>query len=181
MAVILLIAGHETSANMIALGTLALLEHPEQLALLRGTDDPKVVAGAVEELLRYLTIAHTGQRRIALEDIEIGGEVIRGGDGIIVSSPPPTGTRRPSRSPTASICSATPASTTRSPSASTSAWASNSPAWNSRSSTARSTGACPRCDWPPRWRRSTSRKTRWRTASPRCRSPGSPYPLAPSP
>ncbi|MFD8212642.1 cytochrome P450 [Streptomyces sp. NPDC059697] len=87
MAVILLIAGHETSANMIALGTLALLEHPEQLALLRETDDPKVVAGAVEELLRYLTIAHTGQRRIALEDIEIGGEVIRAGDGIIVSLP----------------------------------------------------------------------------------------------
>lgn len=83
MAVVLLIAGHETSANMISLGTLALLQNPEQLALLRDSDDPKVAAGAVEELLRYLTIAHTGQRRIAREDIEIGGQVIRAGDGLV--------------------------------------------------------------------------------------------------
>ena len=85
MAVGLLVAGHETSGNMIALGTLALLEHPDQLALLRDADpDPKVVAGAVEELLRYLGIIHGGQRRIAKQDIEIGGEVIRAGEGIIV-------------------------------------------------------------------------------------------------
>jgi cytochrome P450 len=80
----LMIAGHETSANMIGLGTLALLEHPEQLAILRDTDDPKVVAGAVEELLRYLTIIHGGQRRVAKADIEIGGVVIRAGEGIIM-------------------------------------------------------------------------------------------------
>ncbi|MFC9057177.1 cytochrome P450 [Streptomyces sp. NPDC057074] len=85
MGVLLLIAGHETTANMIALGTLALLQHPEQLALLRETDDPKIVAGAVEELLRYLSIVHTGRRRAALEDIEIGGEVIRAGDGLILA------------------------------------------------------------------------------------------------
>ncbi|MEU8705532.1 cytochrome P450 [Streptomyces sp. NPDC048565] len=84
MGVLLLLAGHETTANMIALGTLALLEHPDQLALLRETEDPKVVAGAVEELLRYLNITHTGRRRVALEDIEIAGEVIRAGEGIVV-------------------------------------------------------------------------------------------------
>uniref|UniRef100_A0AAU3GUX2 Cytochrome P450 n=1 Tax=Streptomyces sp. NBC_01401 TaxID=2903854 RepID=A0AAU3GUX2_9ACTN len=84
MGVLLLLAGHETTANMIALGTLALLEHPGQLALLRETEDPKVVAGAVEELLRYLNITHTGRRRVALEDIEIAGEVIRAGEGIVV-------------------------------------------------------------------------------------------------
>ncbi|MEU7860451.1 cytochrome P450 [Nonomuraea sp. NPDC049141] len=83
MGVAVLIAGHETSASMIPLGTLALLQHPDQLAVLRDTDDPKVVAAAVEELLRYLTIVHTGVRRIAREDIEIGGQVIRAGDGII--------------------------------------------------------------------------------------------------
>ncbi|MBM7440601.1 cytochrome P450 [Streptomyces sp. HB132] len=82
--VLLLLAGHETTANMIALGTLALLEHPDQLALLRGTEDPKAVSGAVEELLRYLNITHSGRRRVALEDIEIAGEVIRAGEGIIV-------------------------------------------------------------------------------------------------
>ncbi|MFF5727454.1 cytochrome P450 [[Kitasatospora] papulosa] len=84
MGVLLLVAGHETTANMIALGTLALLEHPDQLALLRDSDDPKTVAGAVEELLRYLNITHGGRRRVAVEDIEIGGEVIRAGEGIIV-------------------------------------------------------------------------------------------------
>lgn len=83
MGVAVLIAGHETSASMIPLGTLALLQNPDQLAVLRDTDDPKVVAAAVEELLRYLTIVHTGVRRIAREDIEIGGQVIRAGDGII--------------------------------------------------------------------------------------------------
>jgi len=80
----LLIAGHETSANMIALATLALLEHPDQLAVLQQTDDPAVVAAAVEELLRYLTIIHMGQRRIAKEDIEIAGQTIRAGEGIII-------------------------------------------------------------------------------------------------
>jgi cytochrome P450 len=85
-AVLLLIAGHETTANMIALGTLALLEHPEQLAAVRDTDDPALIAGAVEELLRYLTITHTGRRRIALEDIEIAGETIHAGDGIVLAA-----------------------------------------------------------------------------------------------
>ena len=86
MAVLLLIAGHETTANMIALGTLALLEHPDQLALLRESEDPKLVVGAVEELLRYLTIAHSGRRRVAMADIEFGGQVIRAGDGVIMAS-----------------------------------------------------------------------------------------------
>jgi cytochrome P450 len=84
MAVGLLVAGHETSANMLSLGTLALIEHPDQFAALRDTDNPKVIAAAVEELLRYLGIIHGGQRRIAKEDIEIGGEVIRAGEGIII-------------------------------------------------------------------------------------------------
>jgi cytochrome P450 len=84
MGVLLLIAGHETTANMIALGTLALLEHPDQLALLRDSDDPKLVATAVEELLRYLNIVHNGRRRVALEDIEIAGQVIRAGDGLVI-------------------------------------------------------------------------------------------------
>ncbi len=84
MAFLLLVAGHETTANMIALGTLALLEHPEQLAALRGADDPKLVAGAVEELLRYLHITHSGRRRVALADIEVGGRTIRAGDGLVL-------------------------------------------------------------------------------------------------
>jgi hypothetical protein len=85
MAVLLLIAGHETTANMISLGTLALLEHPDQLAELRETDDPALIASAVEELLRYLTIVHSGRRRVALEDIEVDGQAIHAGDGIVLA------------------------------------------------------------------------------------------------
>ncbi|MFE5162748.1 cytochrome P450 [Streptomyces sp. NPDC056697] len=84
LGLLLLGAGHETTANMIALGVLAFLEHPDQFAIVRDTDDPKTVAGAVEEMLRYLTIVHNGQRRLALEDIEIGGQVIRAGEGVII-------------------------------------------------------------------------------------------------
>jgi cytochrome P450 len=84
----LLIAGHETTANMIGLGVLALLQYPEQAAVLRDTDDPKVIANAIEELLRYLSIIQNGQRRIAAEDIEIAGEVIRAGEGIIIDLAP---------------------------------------------------------------------------------------------
>ncbi|HEY9305585.1 MAG TPA: cytochrome P450 [Mycobacterium sp.] len=84
----LLIAGHETTANMIGLGVLALLQYPEQAVVLRDTDDPKVVANAVEELLRYLSIIQNGQRRVAAEDIEIAGEVIRAGEGIIIDLAP---------------------------------------------------------------------------------------------
>ncbi|SDH57522.1 cytochrome P450 [Nonomuraea jiangxiensis] len=86
MGVLLLVAGHETTANMIALGTLALLRNPGQLALLRESDDPTLVAGAAEELLRYLNITHSGRRRVALEDIEIAGQVIRAGEGMIMAN-----------------------------------------------------------------------------------------------
>jgi cytochrome P450 len=86
IGVLLLIAGHETTANMIALGTLALLEHPDQFALLRDTDDPKLVASAVEELLRYLHITHNGRRRVAVQDIEIAGRTIRAGEGVILAN-----------------------------------------------------------------------------------------------
>jgi cytochrome P450 len=85
MGLLLLVAGHQTTASMIALGTLALLEHPEQLAFLRDSEDPAVVATAVEELLRYLTIVHSGLRRVAVADIAVGDELIRAGDGVIMA------------------------------------------------------------------------------------------------
>jgi cytochrome P450 len=85
LGVTLLVAGHETSANMIALGVLAVLQHPDQHAVLRESDDPALAASATEELLRYLTIAQPGVRRTATADIEIAGEMIHAGDGIVVS------------------------------------------------------------------------------------------------
>jgi cytochrome P450 len=84
LGVLLLGAGHETSANMLALGVLAFLEHPDQLAVVRDTDDPKVLASAADEMLRYLTVVHNGQRRLALEDLEVGGRSIRAGEGVIM-------------------------------------------------------------------------------------------------
>ncbi|MGW4486796.1 cytochrome P450 [Amycolatopsis sp. NPDC004368] len=85
MGQLLLVAGHETTANMIALGTVALLEHPDQLDLVREGDE-KLIANAVEELLRYLTIVHTGRRRVALEDMEVAGQRILKGEGLIAAS-----------------------------------------------------------------------------------------------
>jgi cytochrome P450 len=87
MARLLLVAGHETTANMIALGTAALLEMPDELERLRErSDDSAFVASAVEEMLRFLTVTHHGRRRVALEDIELGGEHIARGEGIIAAA-----------------------------------------------------------------------------------------------
>ncbi|MCW2947910.1 MAG: linalool 8-monooxygenase [Actinoallomurus sp.] len=82
---LLLLAGHETTANMLALGALLLLRHPDQLALLR--DDPGIVDQAVEELMRYLTIVHSGVIRTATQDVTIGGKPIKAGDAIVCSLP----------------------------------------------------------------------------------------------
>lgn len=84
IAILLLIGGYETSANSMSLGTVTLLTHPAQFADLRdNVDDPKIVASAVEELLRFISITHNGRRRVAKEDIEIDGVTIKAGDGII--------------------------------------------------------------------------------------------------
>ncbi|PRX91758.1 cytochrome P450 [Allonocardiopsis opalescens] len=81
MCLMLLHAGHETTANMISLGTMALLEHPDQLAALRS--DPELLPDAIEELLRYLSIADFVTTRIAAEDTRLSGTEIRAGDGVI--------------------------------------------------------------------------------------------------
>ncbi|KJS52832.1 cytochrome P450 [Streptomyces sp. Y1] len=77
---LLLIAGHETTANMLALSTALLLGRPAQIARLA---DPAALPGAVEELLRHLTIVHSGLPRVALEDVELAGTVIRAGEGVL--------------------------------------------------------------------------------------------------
>ncbi|MER7986223.1 cytochrome P450 [Streptomyces noursei] len=82
IAFLLLLAGHETTANMLALGTFALLEHPDQLAELRA--NPDLLPDAVEELLRYLAVGDVFYR-YATEDIELGGETIGKGSTVVVS------------------------------------------------------------------------------------------------
>jgi len=78
-------AGHDTTTNMIGLGTLILLRHPEQAAEMR--DQPKLVPGAVEELLRYISPVQFLPRRVALEDVAIGDVVIPKGEGVFAVNP----------------------------------------------------------------------------------------------
>ena len=79
---LLYIAGHETTVNLIAGGTLALLRHPAQLALLR--TDPALVGNAVEELLRYDSPVQAS-RRITLEAVTVGGIEIPAGAFVMAS------------------------------------------------------------------------------------------------
>ncbi|MGW4273251.1 cytochrome P450 [Streptomyces seoulensis] len=85
-ALLVMAAGHGATAHMTTLGTMALLTHPDQLALVRDSRDPAFIANAVEELLRYLSVAHLGRRRVAKEDLEVAGVLIREGEGIIVAT-----------------------------------------------------------------------------------------------
>jgi cytochrome P450 len=80
---LLIIGGHETSANMISLGTLTLLLNPQWFDAMR--EEPDVVPDAVEELLRYHTPMHDGLPRVATDDVVIAGTLIRAGEGVIVS------------------------------------------------------------------------------------------------
>jgi cytochrome P450 len=91
VASLLLLAGHETTSNMLGLGTLALMRHPEQLAMVR--DDPDAVGPAVEELLRWLSIVHSAIPRITTTDVEIAGVPIPAGELVFVSLP--SGNRDP--------------------------------------------------------------------------------------
>ncbi|HEV2673776.1 MAG TPA: cytochrome P450 [Aliidongia sp.] len=80
MCSMILRAGHDTTTNMIGLGTLLFLQHPEQLARLKA--EPDLIESAVDELLRYLSPVQFAPRRVALEDAEVNGARIRKGDGI---------------------------------------------------------------------------------------------------
>ncbi|GAB3453569.1 cytochrome P450 [Actinophytocola sediminis] len=81
MGLLLLVAGHETTANMISLSTVAFLRNPDQLAMIRA--DPGRTLNAVEEMLRYFTIIDVATARLCVEDIEVGGQLIRAGEGVL--------------------------------------------------------------------------------------------------
>jgi cytochrome P450 len=78
---VLLIGGFDTTKQMIAMSTLALLEHPDQLAALQA--DPTLWRTAIQELLRYLSVVQI-ERRACVEDTEVCGQMIRAGEGVIV-------------------------------------------------------------------------------------------------
>ena len=81
MIFLLLVAGHETTVNLIGNGTLALMQHPDQLRALR--DQPALINTAIEEMLRYNGPVETTPEYWAFEDISIRGEVIPQGDAIL--------------------------------------------------------------------------------------------------
>lgn len=85
VANLLLVAGHETTSNMLGLSTLALLRHPDQLARVR--DDPASVPAAVEELMRWLSVVNSGSPRMAVRDVELDGVTIRRGDLVSFNLP----------------------------------------------------------------------------------------------
>ena len=81
MVVLLLIAGHETTVNLIASGTLALLEHPEQQGQLKA--DPAMTKTAIEELLRYTSPVETATERFARETVTLHGVTIPKGELVL--------------------------------------------------------------------------------------------------
>ncbi|MGH2478350.1 MAG: cytochrome P450 family protein [Ktedonobacteraceae bacterium] len=83
MLFLLIIAGHETTVNLLGNGTLALLQHPEQFHLLQ--HDPTLIPGAVEELLRYTAPVSLSDERWASEDIEVHGRLIRKGQQVLAA------------------------------------------------------------------------------------------------
>lgn len=95
VGLLLLLGGHETTTNMLALGTFALLRNPAQLRTL--LDDPGRIPAAVEELLRFLSIVQFSIVRTATEDVELGGRTVSAGETVTVSLP--AGNRDPQRYP----------------------------------------------------------------------------------
>jgi cytochrome P450 len=85
IAHLLLIAGHETTANLLSLSALSLLLDPQQRD--RILADPEVVEAAVEEFLRYWSISQDNIVRVAIEDVEFGDVLIRAGEAVVLSIP----------------------------------------------------------------------------------------------
>jgi cytochrome P450 PksS len=81
MVLLLLVAGHETTVNLIGNGTLALLEHPDQMERLRA--DPALIRPAVEEMLRYSSPVEIATERYAREDVTVAGVTIRRGEMVL--------------------------------------------------------------------------------------------------
>ncbi|WP_328992414.1 cytochrome P450 [Kribbella sp. NBC_01245] len=83
IGITLLIAGHETTANMIALSTLVLLRNPDQLKVLQ--EHPELAPTATEELLRYLSVVQFGVFRQVTEDMELASEQLKAGEFLIAA------------------------------------------------------------------------------------------------
>ena len=81
----LFLAGQDSTASSIAMGVLLLIQHPDQLAELITRGDRRLWEAACDEIVRFLSVTHFGRRRVAIEDVEIGGRLIRAGEGVILA------------------------------------------------------------------------------------------------
>ena len=81
MILLLLLAGHDTTSNLISTGTVALLDHPDQLQRLR--DDPTLIDSAVEEMLRFTSPVPCGAPRFTLDDVELSGTTLPAGSKVL--------------------------------------------------------------------------------------------------
>ena len=151
MCVLLLVAGHETTVNLIGNGMRALFAHPEQLAALRA--DFGLLDGAIEEMLRYDGPVETCTERLALEDVEMGGVTIPAGSTVLIAmadadrDPARFEEPRPVRHP-----QGRPRATSPSATACTTAWGRRWRGWRAASPSARSWSAA-RTSSPTRTRR----------------------------
>ncbi|MCG5215569.1 cytochrome P450 [Streptosporangium sp. KLBMP 9127] len=82
---LLLVAGHETTSNMLSIGTLALLRNPDQFELLK--KEPERIDDAVEELMRWLSVVHSGTAKVTTTDVEIAGQHIPAGELVMLALP----------------------------------------------------------------------------------------------
>lgn len=141
MAFLLLVAGHETTVNLIANGVRALLDHPEQLALLRAR--PELIDGAVEEMLRYDGPVATATFRFTREPVPVGPVVIPKGEAVLVALGSGTVTPTVTRIRTPSTSGGRRRAIWPSGTESTSAWAPRWPGWRAASRSARCWSAAP--------------------------------------
>ena len=155
MILLLLLAGHDTTSNLISTATVALLDHPDQLERLR--NEPELIDSAVEELLRYCTPVPCGAPRFTLDDVELSGTTIPAGSKVLgddhlgqpgrVVVPGPERARSGSLAEQASCVRLRPALLPR---------AVNSPAWKAA---------------PPYWGSCNgSTRSSWRSTAPPCSS-----------
>lgn len=147
LAVLLVVAGHETTTNLIGNGALALLRDDALRTRLR--QDPALIPDAVEELLRYDSPITTATFRYAAEPLTLGGAEIAAGDVVLVS--PGAANRDPARFPDPdTVTPAVPPGISPSATVRTTAWARPWPAWKPVSPSERCSPASPACGWPSR-------------------------------
>lgn len=147
MAFLILVAGHETTVNLISATVHSLLTHPDQLAALRA--DFTLTGAATEESLRYNSPVQATVLRFAAEPLILADTPISPGDAVQVSLAAASATLSTSRPPTASTSPAAPTPTSPSATASTTAWAPPSPAPRPPSPYASSSNTTPTSPSPP--------------------------------